>query len=93
MNAIEIRNLTKMYKGFSLTNLSLSLPEGCIMGLIGENGAGKSTAIKSILGIVRPDSGEIKLFGEPANDKQKNDIGVVLDEVGIPEFFNIHDLS
>lgn len=93
MNAIEIRNLTKRYKGFSLTNLSLTLPEGCIMGLIGENGAGKSTAIKSILGIVHPDSGEIKIFGEPANNKQKNDIGVVLDEVGIPELFNIHEVN
>lgn len=93
MNAIEIKNLTKKYKGFSLTNLSLTLPEGCIMGLIGENGAGKSTAVKSILGIVRPDSGEIKIFGEPVNDKQKNDIGVVLDEVGIPELFNIHEVN
>lgn len=93
MNAIEIRNLTKTYKGFSLTNFSLTLPEGCIMGLIGENGAGKSTTIKSILGIVHPDSGEIKIFGEPANNEQKNDIGVVLDEVGIPELFNIHEVN
>ena len=93
MNAIEIRNLTKTYKGFSLTNFSLTLPKGCIMGLIGENGAGKSTAIKSILGIVRPDSGEIKIFGEPSNNEQKNDIGVVLDEVGIPELFNIHEVN
>ena len=59
MNAIEVKNLTKKYKGFSLENLSFTLPGGCIMGLIGENGAGKSTAIKSILGIVRPDSGNI----------------------------------
>ena len=49
MNAIEIKNLTKSYKDFTLDNLNLSLPQGCIMGLVGENGAGKSTTIKLIL--------------------------------------------
>ena len=43
MNAIEIKNLTKSYKGFLLDNITLTLPSGCIMGLVGENGAGKST--------------------------------------------------
>ena len=46
MNALEIRNLTKDYGEFTLDNLNLTLPCGCIMGLIGENGAGKSTTIK-----------------------------------------------
>ena len=45
MNAIEVKNLTKKYKGFTLDNVSLTLEGGCIMGLIGENGAGKSTVI------------------------------------------------
>ncbi len=45
MNALEIRNLTKSYPGFTLDNINLTLPIGCIMGLIGENGAGKSTTI------------------------------------------------
>lgn len=93
MNAIEIKNLTKKYKGFSLENLSLNLPSGCILGLIGENGAGKSTTIKAILDIIHIDSGEINIFGEPANALQKNDIGVVLDEVGIPHNFNIKDIN
>lgn len=93
MNAIEIKNLTKKYKGFSLENLCLNLPQGCIMGLIGENGAGKSTTIKALLDIVRPDSGEINIFGEPANAAQKNNIGVVLDEVGIPESFTAKDIN
>ena len=48
MNALEIKNLTKSYPGFTLDNLNLTLPSGCIMGLIGENGAGKSTTIKLI---------------------------------------------
>ena len=63
MNAIEIRNLTKKYRDFSLENLDLTLPSGCIMGLVGENGAGKSTTIRMILGLTRPDSGEITVFG------------------------------
>ena len=48
MNALEIRDLTKHYTGFSLNHLNLTLPWGCIMGLVGENGAGKSTTIKLI---------------------------------------------
>ncbi len=93
MNAIEVKNLTKKYKGFSLENLSFTLPGGCIMGLIGENGAGKSTAIKSILGIVRPDSGNIRIFGKEPEADIKNAIGVVLDEVGIPDNFTVRDVN
>ncbi|MDE5937076.1 MAG: ABC transporter ATP-binding protein [Ruminococcus sp.] len=93
MNAIEVRNLTKKYKGFSLENLSFTLPGGCIMGLIGENGAGKSTAIKSILGIVHPDRGSIRIFGKEPKADVKNEIGVVLDEVGIPDNFTVRDVN
>ena len=53
MNAIEVRNLSKNYKGFSLENISFTLPSGCIMGLVGENGAGKSTTIKLILDMIK----------------------------------------
>ena len=88
MNALEIRNLTKSFKDFRLDNLNLTLPSGCIMGLIGENGAGKSTTIKLILDIIHKDGGSIKILGED-NEKNikmtKEDIGVVLDEVGLPE--------
>ena len=88
MNALEIRNLTKSFKDFRLDNLTLTLPSGCIMGLIGENGAGKSTTIKLILDIIHKDGGSIKILGED-NEKNikltKEDIGVVLDEVGLPE--------
>ena len=88
MNALEIRNLTKDYGAFRLQNLNLTLPSGCILGLIGANGAGKSTTIKLILDMIRKDEGTVTILGQ---DNQKNlrnlkqDIGVVLDEVGIPE--------
>lgn len=53
MNALEIKGLTKNYRGFRLDGIDLVLPSGCIMGLIGENGAGKSTTIKMILDMIR----------------------------------------
>lgn len=89
MNAIEIKDLSKSFSGFSLDHISLSLPSGCIMGLIGENGAGKSTTIKLILNMLHKDSGTIALFGKDNESDMKllkEDIGVVMDEVGIPEF-------
>ena len=89
MNALEIKNLTKKYKGFKLDNISLTLPSGCIMGVIGENGAGKSTTIRSVLGMVKPDSGDINIMGRKLDAGLKNDIGVVLDEVGLPNSVNV----
>ena len=91
MNALEIKNLTKTFTGFKLDNLNLTLPSGCIMGLIGENGAGKSTVIKLILDIIHKEGGSIKILGkdnEESINLTKEDIGVVLDEVGIPECLN-----
>lgn len=88
MNALEIKDLTKTYPGFKLDNLNLTLPSGCIMGLIGENGAGKSTTIKLILDMIHKDSGTITILGKDNGDSMeltKEDIGVVMDEVGIPE--------
>lgn len=91
MNALEIKNLSKSFSGFKLDNLNLALPSGCIMGLIGENGAGKSTTIKLILDMLHKDSGTIKILGRDNQDNidvTKEDIGVVMDEVGIPECLN-----
>jgi ABC-2 type transport system ATP-binding protein len=85
MNALEIKSLNKSYPGFALDNLNLTLPQGCILGLIGENGAGKSTTIKLILDLIRPDSGAITILGKEHTRLSREDIGVVLDEVGIPE--------
>lgn len=91
MNTLEIRDLCKTYGDFSLDHLNLTLPSGCIMGLIGENGAGKSTTIKLILNMIRRDEGSIHIFGKDNREGlqlAKEDIGVVLDEVGIPECLN-----
>lgn len=91
MNAVEISNLTKLYKDFKLDNVSFALPCGCIMGLVGENGAGKSTVIKLILGMIHKDGGKIRLFGKDNSQDIrdiKEDLGVVLDDVGIPAPLN-----
>lgn len=64
MNALEVKNLCKSYTAFKLDNISFSLPEGCIMGLIGENGAGKSTTIKLILDAVHPTAVKLPYSGE-----------------------------
>ena len=95
MNAIEIRGLEKRYPGFDL-QLDLDLPKGCILGLIGENGAGKSTTIKSILGMIRPDAGRITVLGHDNSrnfSPVKEDIGVVLDEGGLPQCLNAAQLG
>ena len=91
MNAIEIKDLCKTYPGFSLDHVNLTLPCGCIMGLVGENGAGKSTTIRLILDMIARDSGTITLLGKDDRENirlLKEDIGVVLDEVGIPACLN-----
>lgn len=96
MNALEIRNLTKSYPGFTLNNINLTLPSGCIMGLIGENGAGKSTTIKLILDMIHKDSGSITILGRDNEDNltlTKEDIGVVMDEVGIPECLTVKQVG
>lgn len=63
-NILEIRGLTKHYSDFTLQDLNLELPYGCIMGLMGENGAGKSTTIKAALNLIHRDGGTIRMFGE-----------------------------
>ncbi|MBR4071144.1 MAG: ABC transporter ATP-binding protein [Clostridia bacterium] len=89
MNAIEINGLTKHYEDFTLDKLTLTLPTGCIMGLVGENGAGKSTTIKLILGMIKKNEGTITVLGKDHTVMDKEDIGIVLDEVGIPDCLNI----
>ena len=87
MNALEIKNVCKSFSGFCLNNISLTLPSGCIMGLIGENGAGKSTTIKLILDMLHKDSGTITILGKDNGEDfalTKEDVGVVMDEVVMP---------
>ncbi len=96
MNAVELKQVSKRYPGFRLENLTLALPGGCILGLIGENGAGKSTTIRLLLGLAQRDTGSIKLLGRDINDDlrlSKEDIGVVLDNVGIPSCLNARQVG
>ena len=96
MNALEIRGLTKRRGDFALQGLELTLPAGCIMGLIGENGAGKSTTIRLILNGLRRDGGTIAVYGKDNRAMtalDREDIGVVLDEVGLPEYMNAQQIG
>lgn len=93
INAIAIRNLTKHYEGFTLHIDALDIPKGCIMGLVGSNGAGKSTMIKAILDLIPLDSGEIAIHGESYhNPTVREDIGVVFDELKFPQIFTAKDV-
>ncbi|WP_290776421.1 ABC transporter ATP-binding protein [Anaerofustis sp.] len=87
---LEVNNLTKRYKDFEIKDISLNIPKGSVVGLIGENGAGKSTFINSILNINCPEEGEIKIFGKDLRmyEKEiKEDIAVIFDKSHYNEGF------
>ena len=96
-NAIEIKGLTKHYKDFSLENLDLTLPAGCVLGLVGENGAGKSTTIRLIMDALERDGGTVSVLGLDNQSKAvqdlQEDIGVVLDETFVPEILSAKQLG
>ena len=95
-NAIEIRNVTKKYDGFTLDNVSFNVPRGSIMGFIGQNGAGKTTTINTILNIVRADSGEISVFGlDHIKDEYeiKKHIAAVFDELPFDDRLSANDMD
>ncbi|MBQ8827442.1 MAG: ABC transporter ATP-binding protein [Oscillospiraceae bacterium] len=95
-NAIEISNLTKKYDGFTLDNISFNVPKGTVMGFIGQNGAGKTTTIRSILNIIKTDSGTIKMLGLDHNEHEyeiKEQIAAVFDELPFYEGFNANQIS
>ena len=97
MDAIlQVEDLTKHYPGFTLDHVSFSIPKGTIMGLIGENGSGKSTTIKSILGLTKKDGGTISILGTQEQDIDfgvRNKIGVVFDGNNYPEKMTPKQLS
>ncbi len=80
---LQVNNLTKQYGNFKLDHVSFTIPKGTIMGLVGENGAGKSTTIKAILDLIRKDEGTVTFWGQQlSSSKQlKENIGVVFDEI------------
>lgn len=94
--ALEIENVSKHYTNFDLEHVSIKLPKGCIMGFIGENGAGKSTTIKLILDLISREHGTITVFGKD-NQKDlssiKENIGVVMDENCFPEHICAKDIN
>ena len=81
MNVLEVQGLTKRYPAFTLDHVSFTVPQGAVMGFIGRNGAGKSTTIKSVLGLVHPDAGQVEILGRSFSGGEKfikENIGVVL---------------
>lgn len=95
-NAIEIKGVTKKYDGFTLDNISFDVPKGSIMGFIGQNGAGKSTTIHSMLNIIPMNSGEIKLLGMDhikMEKEIKERTAVVFDAIPFHGSLNAKDMS
>ncbi|MEQ8153833.1 MAG: ABC transporter ATP-binding protein [Clostridiaceae bacterium] len=95
MYALEIKELNKSFGSFSLKNINLKLPEGYILGYIGQNGAGKTTTIKLIMDQLKPDSGEITVFDKNYRGNEvtyKNNIGYIADECYIPGCFTLKDV-
>ena len=92
MNAIELSHIHKDFGDFALRDLNLTVPSGAICGLVGENGAGKSTTIRIALGALRPDGGTTRVLStdvtSPDFQAVKEDVGVVLDEAYFPESLN-----
>lgn len=85
-NIVSMSNVSKLYDGFSLSNVSFQIPKGYIMGLIGPNGAGKTTLIKLMMNLAHPSSGDIDVFGNPYHGHEKeikSRIGFVYDEPGL----------
>ena len=84
MKAVEVNHLYKSYAEVTAVNdLSFTVDPGEILGLIGPNGAGKSTTIKIILDFMKPDSGIVKIFGQPINEALKDQIGYLPEERGL----------
>lgn len=84
---LQVENLTKKYPAFKLDDVSFVIPKGTIMGIIGENGAGKSTIINAVLDIIKKDSGKVLFWGrELSSSKEiKENIGVVFDSMNFYE--------
>lgn len=85
--AICLREVEKKFEGFHFGPITFSVPTGCIVGYIGENGAGKSTTIKLLLGMIRPDAGKISLLGQETSkmrEEEKQRIGCVFDDLYLP---------
>ncbi len=95
-NVVELKTVTKQFKGFSVEDIDLEVKQGFVTGFIGANGAGKSTTIKMIMNLLKPDSGEVKLFGldYKTHEKEiKERIGFVYDGNVFYEGLNLKDIK
>ncbi|MFT7826370.1 ABC transporter ATP-binding protein [Priestia megaterium] len=96
-NLLEVRNMAKTFgQNEVLKDVSFSVPPGSIVGFIGDNGAGKSTTFKAVLGLISRDSGTVEIFGEDNLNKDatiKEDIGVVFDAINLPVSLTIKQLN
>jgi len=95
---LEVKNISKTYKksDFALGDISFSVPYGAIMGLIGENGSGKTTTLSIILGILRQNTGTVNIMGRPYHiddTEMKEKVGVVFDTNYFPDVFSPKDIS
>lgn len=91
---LRLNKVKKDYKGFQL-DCTLEVQEGCVTGLIGKNGAGKSTTFKAILGLIGTDGGSIEIFGKPIAGigvRDKEDMGVVMSDSGFSGLLTVRDL-
>lgn len=91
---LRLNKVKKNYKGFQL-DCTLEVQEGCVTGLIGKNGAGKSTTFKAILGLLHIDGGSIEIFGKPITEigiREKEEIGVVMSDSGFSGYLTVQDL-
>lgn len=91
LNRVEVS-----YMGFSLGPLDLEIPRGAVVGLIGESGSGKTTCIKTILGLKKPDSGQVEVLGEamdPNTFSQYGRMGIVFDSLYMPDSYYIYEVE
>ena len=88
-NALMVSGLTKTWKDFTLDNVSFNVPRGAVVGLIGENGAGKSTTINAVLGLIQKEAGQVSILGkEELDGGTKEQLGVVFDGSNYPEILS-----
>lgn len=97
---IEAHGLTKLYDGFSLEDVDLTVDEGEVVGFVGQNGAGKSTTIKALLGLIKVDGGDASVLGTPSDELSrvsgsavKERVGVVFDAVSLPGHLRVSDVG